>query len=189
LVLASTSRYRHDLLGRLQLPFLAVNPGVDETALPGESAQAMALRLACAKANVVRGKHPAALIIGSDQVAVVDGEILGKPGHHAQAVIQLQQVSGKRVEFLTAVCLLDAPTGQQQTHVETVRVQMRNLDTAEIERYLRIDQPYDCAGSAKIEGLGIALVEALDCADPSALIGLPLIALCRMLRKAGVTIP
>jgi septum formation protein len=129
------------------------------------------------------------LIIGSDQVAVVNGEVLGKPGDHSRAVSQLQRVSGKHVEFLTAVCLLNARTDEQQTYIETIKVKMRELDNAEIERYLSKDQPYDCAGSAKIEGLGIALIETLDCPDPSALIGLPLIVLCRMLRKAGVVIP
>jgi septum formation protein len=189
LVLASTSRYRRDLLARLQMPFAIANPSIEETALPEESPRSMAVRLAGNKAAAVRSAYPDALIIGSDQVAVVNGEVLGKPGDHSRAVSQLQRVSGKHVEFLTAVCLLNARTDEQQTYIETIKVKMRELDNAEIERYLSKDQPYDCAGSAKIEGLGIALIETLDCPDPSALIGLPLIVLCRMLRKAGVVIP
>ena len=188
LVLASTSRYRSELLQRLRLPFDVVAPGVDETPRPAEAPSALALRLALAKARAVALRFPGALVIGSDQVADLQGEPIGKPGTHERAVAQLQRMSGQRVVFQTAlaVCCLDS--GFEATDLAEVRVQFRSLSAQAIEDYLRTEQPYDCAGSAKSEGLGIALLDAIDNDDPSALVGLPLIRTCRLLRAAGMTL-
>ena len=189
LVLASTSRYRRELLARLQIPFETAAPAVDETPLDREAPQALAVRLAAAKAQAVRHAWPDALIIGSDQVAVVGSVLLNKPGNHANALNQLRLMSGKVVHFFTALCMLNARTARQQTALVPVTVQMREISDAGIERYLRAEQPYDCAGSARIEGMGITLVARLESDDPSALIGLPLIALCDMLRNEGIVLP
>jgi septum formation protein len=188
LVLASTSPYRRELLARLRLPFEVLAPQTDESPLAEERAPDMALRLASAKARSVAERYPAALIIGSDQVAVLDDALLGKPGTHENAVRQLKRASGREIVFYTALCLLNAASGGLQTTLATNQVKFRSLSDAEIERYLRMEQPYDCAGSAKCEGLGIALLEYIRGDDPNALIGLPLIALTRMLRNEGAQI-
>ncbi len=188
LILGSTSPYRRELLSRLRLPFDVVSPQVDETPLLGEAPRALALRLAMAKARAVAALHPQAVVIGSDQVADLDGEPLGKPGTHARATVQLQRMRGKTVVFQTAVAVVCIGTGFAQVELAQVNVIFRNLDDAEIERYLQAETPYDCAGSAKSEGLGIALLESIDSDDPSALVGLPLIRTCRMLRAAGVRV-
>lgn len=185
-VLGSTSRYRRELLSRLNIPFDVASPEVDETPLPGEAPQALALRLALAKARAVAARHPQAAVIGSDQVADLDGEPLGKPGTHERAVLQLQRMRGRTVVFQTALAVVCHATGFEQVDLAAVKVRFRDLTDAEIEAYLRAEQPYDCAGSAKSEGLGIALLEAIDNDDPTALVGLPLIRTCRMLRAAGV---
>jgi septum formation protein len=189
LVLASTSRYRQELLARLGIPFETTGPNVDESAAAGEMPQALALRLACAKAQAAQAAFPDALIIGCDQVAAVGATLLNKPGTHARAVEQLKLMSGKQIAFFTALCLLNARTLQRQTAIVPVTVHMRELSTGQIERYLQAERPYDCAGSARIEGLGITLVARLDGDDPNALIGLPLIKLCDMLRNEGVDLP
>ena len=190
LILASSSAYRRELLGRLGLSFEAIAPHLDETPLPGEAPQETALRLAREKAAAVAALHPGALVIGSDQVATLDGMQIGKPGDHARALAQLQLMRGRRVIFHTALCLWDSRTADplQAAQVENVQVfvSFRDLPDAELDAYLRIEQPYDCAGSAKNEGLGIALLERIDSSDPTALTGLPLIALTGMLRRAGV---
>jgi septum formation protein len=188
LVLASTSRYRRELLSRLQLPFAVMAPSVDEAPLPGEPAPATALRLAETKARAAAQRHPRALIIGSDQVAELDGERLDKPGTHARAVQQLRAASGRTARFHTAVALLNAGTGRLHTRVVLTRVAFRELTDAQIDAYLRREQPYDCAGSAKSEGLGIALIRSLEGDDPTALIGLPLIALVDMLAAEGLSV-
>lgn len=189
LVLGSTSRYRRELLQRLNLPFDVAAPDVDETPLPGEAPSALALRLALAKARAVAQQHPDAVVIGSDQVADLAGEPLGKPGHHERAVQQLRQMRGQTVVFQTAVAVVCIATGFEQVALAPVEVKFRELTDDEIERYLRAEQPYDCAGSAKSEGLGIALLDAIHSDDPTALIGLPLIRTCRMLRAAGLVLP
>ena len=189
LVLGSTSRYRRELLQRLGLPFTVAAPDVDEAPLPGETPRALALRLALAKAHAVAAQHPDAAVIGSDQVADLHGQPLGKPGTHERASAQLQRMSGETVIFQTAVAVVCAATGFEQVDLAPVEVRFRTLTGDEIERYLRIEQPYDCAGSAKSEGLGISLLEAIHSDDPTALIGLPLIRTCRMLRAAGLTLP
>lgn len=189
LVLASTSRYRQELLARLGIPFETTAPNVDESPAAGEMPQALALRLACAKAQAAQAAFPDALIIGCDQVAAVGATLLNKPGTHARAVEQLKLMSGKQIAFFTALCLLNARTLQRQTAIVPVTVHMRELSTGQIERYLQAERPYDCAGSARIEGLGITLVARLDGDDPNALIGLPLIKLCDMLRNEGVDLP
>ncbi|MDR6214663.1 Maf family nucleotide pyrophosphatase [Paracidovorax wautersii] len=189
LVLGSTSRYRRELLTRLALPFDVAAPDVDETPAAGESPKALALRLALAKARAVAAQHPDAVVIGSDQVADLAGQPLGKPGTHERATLQLQQMRGQTVVFQTAVAVVCLATGFEQVDLAPVRVQFRDLSDPEIERYLRAEQPYDCAGSAKSEGLGIALLDAIDSDDPTALVGLPLIRTCRMLRAAGLTLP
>ena len=186
LVLASTSRYRRELLARLQLPFESAAPDVDETALRGETPPQTALRLAQLKARAVAQKFPAALIIGSDQVATLDGAQIGKPGGHARALAQLKSMQGRAVVFHTALCLLNSESGRTQVREIPVTVHFRQLSEVQIEAYLRKEQPYDCAGSAKSEGLGIALVERYEGDDPNALIGLPLIALTDMLRGEGL---
>lgn len=185
-VLGSTSRYRRELLARLGLPFDVAAPDVDETPLPGEAPAMLAQRLALAKAHAVAQRYPQAVVIGSDQVADLAGEALGKPGTHANALRQLQRMSGQTVVFHTAVAVVCLETGFAQQDLAPVRVRFRALGTDEIEDYLRREQPYDCAGSAKSEGLGIALLDAIDNDDPTALVGLPLIRTCRMLRAAGV---
>jgi len=188
LVLASTSPYRRELLTRLRLSFEVRAPAVDEAALPGEGARDTALRLAQAKACAVSAGFPHALIIGCDQVAELDGARLGKPGNHANAVAQLTAMRGRDVVFHTAVALLNAGTGALQVADVPTTVRFRRYGDGEIERYLEQEQPYDCAGSAKIEGLGIVLVERARGDDPSALIGLPLMRLAAMLRNEGVPI-
>ncbi len=189
LVLASTSRYRRELLARLQIPFAVASPAVDETPQESETPQALALRLASAKAQAVQHAWPDALIIGSDQVAVVGEVFLGKPGNFENALAQLKQMRGMAVHFFTALCLLNARTARVQTALVPVTVHMREFSDAEIKRYLYAEEPYDCAGAARIEGRGITLVRKLDGDDPYALIGLPLIALCGMLRNEGLALP
>ncbi len=186
LVLASTSRYRRELLERLKLPFTVVAPAVDETPLTLESPVDTAIRLAREKALAVAAQQPEAIVIGSDQVAVLDGEAIGKPGTHSAAISQLRRMSGRAVEFQTAVAVACGARSFLAHDVACVRVRFRQLDDAQIERYLRLDTPYDCAGSAKSESLGIALLEAIDSDDPTALIGLPLIRTCQLLRAAGL---
>lgn len=188
LILGSTSRYRKELLSRLGLPFGTDSPQVDETPLPGETPTDLALRLALAKAREVANRHPEAVVIGSDQVADLNGQPLGKPGTHERAVTQLRQMRGQTVVFQTAVAVVCQATGFEQVDLAPVRVVFRDLGDAEIEHYLRTEQPYDCAGSAKSEGLGIALLERIDNDDPTALVGLPLIRTCRMIRAAGVPV-
>jgi len=188
IVLASTSPYRRALLERLRLPFAVETPDTVETALPGEAARDTALRLAQAKARAVATSFPKALIIGSDQVAELDGTHLGKPGNHGNAVAQLMAMRGKNVLFHTALALLNTASGAMQTANVPTTVQFRHYSEREIERYLELERPYDCAGSAKIEGLGIVLVERVTGDDPSALTGLPLVQLAAMLRKEGVAI-
>ena len=188
LILASSSRYRVELLSRLRLPFSAISPDIDESPLSNETPEATALRLAQAKALTVAANNPRALVIGSDQVVELHGKPLGKPGNHANAVRQLSAMSAQRVLFHTALCLHNAVTAKSQVENVRTMVTLRTLTDAEIERYLMLDQPYDCAGSAKVECLGITLAESIDSSDPTALIGLPLIALMRMLRTEGVTL-
>lgn len=186
LILGSTSRYRRELLQRLRLPFTVEAPAVDETPDVGETPAKLALRLAEAKAREVAARFPAAVVIGSDQVADLGGEPIGKPGTHERAVAQLRAMSGREVVFQTAVAVVHAQAGFMRSALVPVRVQFRVLGNGEIENYLLAEQPYDCAGSAKSEALGIALLERLASDDPTALVGLPLIALCRMLRDAGI---
>jgi len=186
LVLGSSSRYRRELLERLRLPFTVVAPQVDEAALPGEAPAALALRLALAKARAVAALQPQAVVIGSDQVADLDGQAIGKPGDHARATAQLRRMSGRRVVFQTAVAVLRPSIGFERVLLAPVVAHFRTLTDAEIERYLRLEEPYDCAGSAKVETLGIALLAAIDSDDPTALVGLPLIRTCELLRQAGL---
>lgn len=188
LVLASTSIYRSELLSTLQIPFQTAAPDVDETPLSGESAEQTSWRLAQVKAQVVAKRFPDALIIGSDQVALLDGQQIGKPLNHDNAVRQLRAMRGKTVTFYTAVSLLNAASGELQTDVAITQVGFRNVSDDEIERYLTKEQPYHCAGSAKSEGLGIALISRIQGDDPNALIGLPLILLVGMLEKQGVRV-
>ncbi len=185
-ILASTSRYRRELLTRLRLPFEVQAPDVDETPRAGETPQALAQRLALEKANAVAARFPDAVVIGSDQVADLAGESLGKPGDHERATAQLRRMRGQTLVFQTAVAVVCQASGFVQRDLAPVRVVFRDLSDAAIEQYLRAEQPYDCAGSAKSEGLGIALLEAIDSDDPSALVGLPLIRTARMLRAAGI---
>ncbi len=189
LVLGSSSRYRRELLERMRLDFTTASPEIDETPQAGESPRALALRLALAKAKAVAALHPEAIVIGSDQVADLAGEPLGKPGDHTRATAQLRRMSGQTVVFQTALAVICAATGFEAIDIAAVQVRFRVLKDDEIERYLCAEQPYDCAGSAKSEGLGIALLEAIDSDDPTALVGLPLIRACRMLRAAGLTLP
>lgn len=186
LVLGSTSVYRRELLERLRLPFSVAAPHVDETPHPGETPVALARRLALAKARAVAEQHPDCIVIGSDQVADLHGQPLGKPGTHERAVAQLQAMRGNTVVFQTAVAVVCLATGFVQEDLAAVKVQFRQLSDTEIEHYLLAEKPYDCAGSAKSEGLGISLLEAIDNDDPTALVGLPLIRTCRMLRAAGL---
>ena len=188
LILGSTSRYRHELLSRLRVPFDVVSPAVDETPRQDEAPIDLAKRLALAKAHAVAKLHPQAVVIGSDQVADLHGEPLGKPGNHPRAFEQLQRMRGQTVIFQTAVAVVCQAIGFERIEVAPVRVQFRDLSDSEIEAYLHAEQPYDCAGSAKSEGLGIALLDAIDNDDPTALIGLPLIRTCKMLREAGISV-
>ena len=187
LILASTSPFRRQLLSRLGLPFETADPTVDETPLPGEAPEASAMRLSEAKARAVATAFPDALIIGSDQVACLDGQVFGKPGNHENAMRQLQAMRGRRVNFFTGLCLLDAKSGRVHLRGVPTLVTFRDLSDDEIENYLRKEQPYNCAGSAKSEGLGIALIARIDGGDPNALIGLPLIALCDLLRIENIS--
>jgi septum formation protein len=189
IILGSTSRYRRELLQRLRLPFTAATPLIDETPLPDETPAALAQRLALAKARAVAAVYPHAIVIGSDQVCDLHGRALGKPGTHEKAVAQLQAMRGQTVLFHTAVSVVCQQSGFEQNALSRVQVQFRSLSDAEIERYLQADQPYDCAGSAKSESLGITLLDAILSDDPTALIGLPLIATARLLRAAGVELP
>jgi septum formation protein len=186
LVLASTSRYRSELLQRLRLPFTVRAPGVDETARPGESPPETAVRLALAKADAIADLDRDAVVIGSDQVAELDGVAIGKPGDHARATAQLRSMRGRTVVFHTAVAVVCLESGFRAAELAPVTVRFRDLADAEIEHYLRTEQPYDCAGSAKAETLGIALLEAIESDDPTALIGLPLIRTSALLRRAGI---
>lgn len=186
LILASTSRYRRELLERLRLPFDVMAPDVDESPHAGETPAALSERLARAKALAVAGRHPEAVVIGSDQVADLGGTPIGKPGSHARAVEQLRAMSGRAVVFHTAVTVVRMATGHERNVRVPVTVRLRDLSDAEIEHYLRTEQPYDCAGSAKAETLGIALLEAIESDDPTALVGLPLIRTSAMLREAGI---
>ncbi len=188
LLLASSSIYRKELLSRLGLPFETASPDIDETPRPGESAAQTSLRLAEAKARELASRYPDHLIIGSDQVALLDGIQLGKPGTHERAVDQLQIMRGRSIEFHTALCLLNAQTGAAQTAVDITTVTMRDYTDSEIEAYLLREQPYHCAGSAKTEGLGVALIAAIENRDPTAIIGLPLIELTTMLKNEGVAL-
>jgi len=189
LILASSSTYRKELLSRLHLPFETAVPAIDETPLAGETPDQTALRLAKEKALAVASHAPGALVIGSDQVATLDGEQIGKPGTHENALAQLQKMRGRKVVFHTALCLRDTrPGAGQEVQAENIKtfVTFRHLPDSELDAYLRIEQPYDCAGSAKNEGLGIAIIESIESTDPTALTGLPMITLCSMLRRAGV---
>lgn len=186
LILGSSSRYRRELLMRLRLPFEVAVPDVDEAPRPGEAPAALARRLALDKAQAVAHRFPASVVIGSDQVADLDGECLGKPGNHERAVAQLRRMRGKSVVFQTAVAVVCRETGFAEVDLARVTVKFQPLSDAEIENYLRAETPYDCAGSARSEGLGIALLDAIDSDDPTALVGLPLIRTCRMIRAAGI---
>jgi septum formation protein len=186
LVLGSTSRYRQELLQRLRIPFTVAAPDVDESPQPGEAPAALAQRLALAKAHAVAAAFPDAVVIGSDQVADLDGLPLGKPGSHERAVAQLRQMRGRTVVFQTAVAVVCRASGFEQASLAAVKVRFRNLSDEAIENYLRAEQSYDCAGSAKSEGLGIALLESIDSDDPTALVGLPLIRTCRLIEAAGI---
>jgi septum formation protein len=189
ILLGSTSRYRAELLRRLLTDFEQTAPGTNENPLSGESADERALRLAVSKATAAAGSRRDALVIGSDQVAELDGIILDKPGTFESAQAQLAASSGRSVQFHTGLCLLDTRSGERQLHLDTTTVHFRELTAAEIDRYIKRERPLDCAGSFKCEGLGISLFETIDNADPTALIGLPLIALARMLRVAGIALP
>ncbi len=189
LVLASTSPYRAQLLTRLGLPFETASPEVDERARPDEAPEALVTRLAQAKAEAVAPAHPDSLIIGSDQVAVIDGEILGKPGSHDKALEQLRRAAGRSVTFHTGLCLLDSRSGRHQALCEPFRVHFRELSDEQLQRYLERERPYDCAGSFKSEGLGITLFRRLEGDDPNALVGLPLIRLVELLGNVGVELP
>lgn len=188
LVLASTSPFRRDLLNRLGISFETANPQTDESPLPNEAPEDTALRLSEAKARAVAPLFPDALIIGSDQVAILEDRVYGKPGTHDNAVRQLQTMRGKTVNFFTGLCVLDARNGKAQVRGVPTRVTFRDLTDGEIESYLRREKPYNCAGAAKSEGLGIAIIARMQGEDPNALIGLPLIALCDLLKEAGLPV-
>ncbi len=188
LILASTSPYRRELLARLRVPFEAMSPGVDETPRDGETPAALAVRLAEEKARAIAARHPDAIVIGGDQVAVLDGRTLAKPGTHANAIAQLRAVRGRRVSFLTAVAVEHAARGERRARLVPCEVEFRDFPEDAIEPYLRADRPYDCAGAAKIESLGIALVARLEGDDPTALVGLPLIALVGLLGELGLDV-
>ena len=187
LILASSSPYRQQLLQRLGVPFVAIAPNLDESPLPGETPQNLTLRLAQAKAQAIASLHPNAWVIGSDQSADLNGHIIGKPGSHPAALAQLKQMQGQVVVFHTSLCLI-AQGFCETIHVPTA-VQFRNLPEQVLDQYLRLEQPYDCAGSAKSEGMGIILLEKIESEDPTALIGLPLIALTSLLLQAGIPLP
>jgi len=189
LVLGSTSPFRKALLEKLGIPFCTDIPNINEARQPGESPTDLVLRLAEAKAREVANRHPAAMIIGSDQVACVDGEILGKPGNRENAIAQLTAAAGKTVTFYTGLCLYNSANEQTQTGVEPFTVHFRNLTPGQIERYVDLEQPFNCAGSFKSEGFGITLFSALEGRDPNSLIGLPLILLVEMLAHQGITLP
>ena len=188
LILGSTSPYRRELLERLRIPFDVVAPDVDEVALADEAPHQLACRLALAKARAVAAQFPDCVVIGSDQVADLDGEPLGKPGTHDRAVAQLRQMRGKTVIFQTAIAVVCIDSGFKETDLAQVKVRFRDLTDSEIEAYLQAEKPYDCAGSAKSEGLGISLLDAIDNDDPTALVGLPLIRTCRMIQAAGIKV-
>lgn len=188
LILASSSTYRRELLHKLQIPFSAISPKVDETPLDGEKPHQTALRLAQEKAKKIGAEHPHALVIGCDQVATLDGEQLGKPGNHKNATEQLKKMRGREVTFYSALCLFNAVTGNMQAENVVYLVRFRQLTDAQIENYLNKEQPYHCAGSAKSEGLGIALIERMLGEDPNALIGLPLIKLVKMLQNENIDV-
>ena len=189
LILASGSKYRSTLLQRLGLPFTCHPPNIDESTLEDESPLQQVERLASAKATAVSQDYPAAVVIGSDQLAVFDGRAVGKPGSHQRAVRQLRSFSGQAIEFLTAVAVHSNAAGLSETYVDHTRVLFRDLDDAEIERYLVREQPYDCAGAFKAEALGISLFRRIESEDPTGLIGLPLIRTSAMLRRAGIAVP
>ncbi|MEH6564541.1 MAG: nucleoside triphosphate pyrophosphatase [Halopseudomonas sp.] len=189
LILASSSPYRKSLLERLQLPFQSASPDIDEAVLPNEHPEQLTQRLALTKAKALQSHFPAHLIIGSDQVVLLDGQPVSKPENHDEACRQLQRSSGKTLTFFTALCLLNTSNAQHQLIVEPYEVTFRQLSDAQIERYLRCDQPYDCAGSFKSEGFGISLIEHMRGDDPNSLIGLPLIRLCQMLAREGIHLP
>ena len=189
LILASTSRYRAELLGRLRLPFVQAAPGVDETPLPGEAPEALAHRLAQLKAKALARQFPGRWVLGSDQVCSCAGQVLGKPGTRERAVEQLGLLSGQSASFITAVSLVRAEDAACHTAVDHTRVHFRSLTPAAIERYLDAESALDCAGSFKSEGLGICLCSRIESVDPTALVGLPLIAVCTLLQQAGITIP
>ena len=189
LILGSTSPFRRELLCRLGLAFDCDAPEIDASRLVGETPEQLVLRLAEAKARAVAERHPAALIIGSDQVACIDGEVLGKPGDRARAIDQLERAAGKVVTFYTGLCLFNSATGRHQVLCEPFRVHFRKLSRQQIERYVDAEQPFNCAGSFKSEGLGITLFERLEGDDPNALIGLPLIRLVQMLEREGIALP
>ncbi len=189
IILGSTSRYRAELLRRLVEDFEQRAPGTDEKAIAGETPQTRARRLAIAKAQAAAKAMHNALVIGSDQVAELDGGVLDKPGSVENACRQLQASSGRRVDFHTALCVLDTRDGRQHVYLDHTRVHFRRLNVGEIERYVAKEKPLDCAGSFKCEGLGISLFERIDQQDPTALIGLPLIALAKMLRDCGINLP
>ena len=186
LILGSTSRYRSELLSRLRIPFVVVAPRVDETPRAGETPVTLARRLALSKAREVAARHPAAVVIGSDQVADLDGQPIGKPGNHERAVEQLRSMRGRAVVFQTAVAVVCLSSRFERIELAPVTVRFRDLHDDEIEHYLRAEQPYDCAGSAKCETLGIALLESIESDDPTALVGLPLIRTSAMLRAVGL---
>ncbi len=188
LILASSSPYRKQLMQRLRLDFECTSPDIDESPLPGERAQDYVTRLAAAKARGIAESHPGAVVVGSDQCALRDGEILGKPGSHERALEQLLAAQGKRVVFYTGLCVLEAATGFEEVVVVPFEVVFRRLAEAQLERYLRTEQPYQCAGSFQAEGYGACLFEALRGDDPSALIGLPLLSLVPMLERAGIEV-
>lgn len=189
IVLASTSPFRKEILSKLAIPFETANPETDETRLPDERPEDLVKRLAESKARAVSGQHPEALIIGSDQVACVDNQVLGKPGDRQKAIQQLLQTSGKTVTFFTGLCLYNSATGEAQVVCEPFKVHFRTLNDAQIARYLDKEQPFNCAGSFKSEGLGITLFRRLEGDDPNALIGLPLIRLVQMLEREGFELP
>lgn len=189
LVLASSSPYRRQLLQRLGLDFQSCSPAINESRKEGETAEDFVARLALEKARCMANEYPGAVIIGSDQVAILADEILTKPEDHYRAVAQLEKLSGREVCFLTGVCVLNAKSGREQSGVVSCYVSFRMLEGEEIERYLRAEKPYDCAGSFKSEGLGISLLRSMRCDDPTSLIGLPLIRLAGMLRKEGISVP
>jgi len=189
LILASTSRYRAELLRRLRLPFSQQAPGSDETPLAGEAPAALAQRLALAKARAVAARHPQAWVIGSDQVCACGGQLLGKPGSRARAIGQLRMLSGNSAQFVTALALVHGASGRAFEALDLTTVRFRQLDAAQIERYVEAEPSFDCAGSFKSEGLGIALCAAIESQDPTALVGLPLVALCGLLRQAGIELP